>query len=1443
MADNTFDIGGIQFNDDSDVMGEAVKTLKQWNEAGFQGITMHKAWNEINGTTQVILRGTSVELDKFTKIFTQTAEGVAKSRYQLIKVSEEFLNLSGLMIRGITNEQAAQNIATANTQNHIDALARLKAIRNDSQVETDLQYDIKLGQASVLVATNTQQVADALARLKAIRNDSQIESLIQLDTKEAAAKAVVATNTQQVADALARLKAIRQDSQIETDIQQNKKFADTQDVVSRNTQRVTDSLRSLKEIRQNSQIETDIQQNQKFAASQDVVNRNTQQVSDSLRRLRDIRTNSQIETNIQNAQREAAVTLVAYNNNNNLARSIANLNRLRQEAAAIPVDDRFGGPGIRQRIFGGITNGLGGGGPPGGPPPGGFGGGFGEGANAAIQFGSLENIGQRLGVTLGSLATPAAVLGVIATGLERVGSALSDGMKAAMDFEPAMVRVGIATGNASENTIKLRDDVLNLSSSFGSDRMDEAKAAYTAITSGVVSAKDAVDALTEANKLSLTTGSSVEESMRAITVTIKAFGQSNLGAAESAGVMNKLAKDVGVSMSEMSQFMGRTGSNAKALGINFKEVAAFLELLKTKGLSGTEAFQGASQFFNLLLSKQEIFKLTGMTGDQLIATSGGLGGAFEVLRAKTNGSDTEFAKLIQSMRGVRGAMAESAQSVEQYKQILAGLSDAHGQFNKDAQEMQKNAEHEIATFTAQISNKFETWGHSLNKVLGELIAPSIPNIVNNSDGVIEKQLSYQSRLTEEVKETAQAELKYVSALEQAEHVRENELQHLPKDQFGNEQEILKRQISDARELRREQQAIAKEERIEKEQEQKELIRESLAEDKEERLEKERAQKDAISQALADNKEARSEQLRADKEAIQERHQKERDDLQDLHKRKLDDLKEIDTAFTESAKGRKEVEQDLFASHRDEASAQKDILKIRQQVADMNDTAKHASPKKALNDQLQLVQQAENFAKNKAESARGIGDLGGYKAEVKDLDAALQEEVQLRQKYASSNPASATKQRAEINAIQQFRIELRQQELKIDKDVRIRERQEKEADREYERNSKEQEHQLTLQIHNEERAYDEAWKKKEHLQAIADHKAEYEEQKKAREAERGEAAAARKAEFEAEQTARKAQFGETQAARKAEFQQGLDDKKTEVAARKEELDQEAKLADILKKKRVIREDLIKVEKTYEAENRSATDAERDRITKLVLEYEHLLAVQTKLIGQAPGLTDTRTDKQVINSLGVKPSELPKSVQAPEGTNANTSAKQIDSANSLSKKILDRRNYLLANMKTPEQAKALGDPGNIHEKAEIDQIASDRSDPGAANTFFPDSGYKRKMLELKAAGLGFKDGGLVPSLLSGTDSIPAMLTGGEFVVNQRATAANRQLLESLNSGDFIPRAGAFNSFQQSSSNTSSSSVSYGDFHITVMGKETSQQTAAEIGRALRREQRRGTLDLRN
>jgi TP901 family phage tail tape measure protein len=94
--------------------------------------------------------------------------------------------------------------------------------------------------------------------------------------------------------------------------------------------------------------------------------------------------------------------------------------------------------------------------------------------------------------------------------------------------------------------------------------------------------------------------------------------------------------------------------------------------------------------------------------------------------------------------------------------------------------------------------------------------------------------------------------------------------------------------------------------------------------------------------------------------------------------------------------------------------------------------------------------------------------------------------------------------------------------------------------------------------------------------------------------------------------------------------------------------------------------------------------------------------------------------------------------------------------------------------------------------------------------------------------FADGGMFKP--HGTDTIPAMLSPGEFVVNARATRSFFSQLVAMN-------AGAKPIYRQDGGTV----TNIGDINVSVNGSSSTRQTAREIATALRREVRRGTSKL--
>ena len=101
--------------------------------------------------------------------------------------------------------------------------------------------------------------------------------------------------------------------------------------------------------------------------------------------------------------------------------------------------------------------------------------------------------------------------------------------------------------------------------------------------------------------------------------------------------------------------------------------------------------------------------------------------------------------------------------------------------------------------------------------------------------------------------------------------------------------------------------------------------------------------------------------------------------------------------------------------------------------------------------------------------------------------------------------------------------------------------------------------------------------------------------------------------------------------------------------------------------------------------------------------------------------------------------------------------------------------------------------------------------------------------------FADGGHVVGAGTGrSDSIPALLSNGEFVINAQATAKNRSLLEAINCNRYAD-GGIVGSGQWDKGRKSGTQVNVGDVHVNIENgggdSEIDAAQAKQLGHAIK------------
>ena len=189
----------------------------------------------------------------------------------------------------------------------------------------------------------------------------------------------------------------------------------------------------------------------------------------------------------------------------------------------------------------------------------------------------LKGFAKLAGATMGILSVVAAV---------RVfGMAVRRGVEDAVNFSLAMAEVSTISDEATANLGNLSQQVLNLSTQFGLQETDTAKALYQTISAGFTDVTEAMTLLDSAVVLSVGGLAELNATVDLLTSTLNAYGMS---ANETAHLTNVLFETVRLgktTIPEMVTQLGMVTPIAANLGIEIEELTAMLAALTKGGIN------------------------------------------------------------------------------------------------------------------------------------------------------------------------------------------------------------------------------------------------------------------------------------------------------------------------------------------------------------------------------------------------------------------------------------------------------------------------------------------------------------------------------------------------------------------------------------------------------------------------------------------------------------------------------------------------------------------------------------------------------------------------------------------------------------------------------------------------------------------------------------------
>ena len=254
---------------------------------------------------------------------------------------------------------------------------------------------------------------------------------------------------------------------------------------------------------------------------------------------------------------------------------------------------------------------------------------------------------------------------------------------------------------------QIGDSVRDISDSLNLPLLQTAEGLYNAISNQVGNFNESLIFTARAGEFAKATNSSLADSVDLLSAALRAYDLTVADTGRVSGVFFSAIDKGRVTADELANTIGRVLEPASELGIELEEISAGVAAISEKGLSASESLTQFRGIVNALTKPSESLKDTlrdlGFESAEAGVQSLGLGGLLEELANSTDGTAQSFAKLFPNIRGIGGALGLTG---ENFKTFSADLDAARS----------SGAEFADERFLIAIANEGEQLTASINRV-------------------------------------------------------------------------------------------------------------------------------------------------------------------------------------------------------------------------------------------------------------------------------------------------------------------------------------------------------------------------------------------------------------------------------------------------------------------------------------------------------------------------------------------------------------------------------------------------------------------------------------------------------------------------------------------------------------------------------------------------------
>lgn len=299
---------------------------------------------------------------------------------------------------------------------------------------------------------------------------------------------------------------------------------------------------------------------------------------------------------------------------------------------------------------------------------------------------------------------------VIHRAISAIAVGIREGVRTATDLAVKIAEIQTISQNVPLSFGAWADGLERLSSSFGFSILDSAEAAYQALSNQIAEGAETLTFLNSASRLAVATVSDQSVAVLALTGVLNAYNLEAIYADEVSAALFKTVELGRLRLSDIGQSIGDVAVLASQLNISYQELFATIDTLTIQGIAFNKAQTQLRGFFTKLLKPttelKDLFIEMGVSSGEQAIEIFGLTGVLKTLQDRTQGSSTELAKYINRIRGITAALVLTGDGFETFRSNLKETQDSTESFDRAVQTVLDNQGKKVQITTQNLKNFF-----------------------------------------------------------------------------------------------------------------------------------------------------------------------------------------------------------------------------------------------------------------------------------------------------------------------------------------------------------------------------------------------------------------------------------------------------------------------------------------------------------------------------------------------------------------------------------------------------------------------------------------------------------------------------------------------------------------------------------------------------------------